>query len=98
MIALNYAGDRLAQICQQYEIKELSVFGSIARGEARADSDLDILVEFDPKAVIGFIALSQLRHELEQLFQRSVDLVTKPGLHTRIREQILSEAEVLFAA
>jgi predicted nucleotidyltransferase len=98
MIALNVAQDKLVDVCRRHQVRELSVFGSVARGDARPDSDIDVLVEFEPAARIGFIALSRLTRELAELFRRPVDVVTKRGLNPRIRDAVLAEAEVLFAA
>jgi predicted nucleotidyltransferase len=89
---------QLASLCRRHRVRELAVFGSVARGAARPDSDVDLLVEFEPEARIGFIALAQLTRELQDLFERPVDVVTKGGLHPRIRDAVLAEAEVLFAA
>jgi predicted nucleotidyltransferase len=98
MVALNVQLDQLAEVCRRHHVRELAVFGSVARGQSRPDSDIDVLVEFEPDARVGFLALARLAHELTGLFRRKVDLVPKDGLKPRIRDQVLSEAEVLFAA
>lgn len=98
MTGVQLRADQLADVCRRHHVQELAVFGSVARGEARPDSDIDVLVEFEPSARIGFIALSQLAHELEEVLGRRVDVVTKRGLHPRIRDRVLAEAEVVFAA
>ncbi len=98
MVRLNASVEDLAAVCRRNEVRELSVFGSAVRGQQRPDSDVDLLVEFEPSARIGFIALARLAHELEELLGRKVDLVPKDGLKPRIRDHVLSEAEVLFAA
>ncbi|MFO0838147.1 MAG: nucleotidyltransferase family protein [Phycisphaerae bacterium] len=98
MIALHASTEQLAVLCRRHHVRELCVFGSVARGDARPDSDVDLLVEFERSARVGFIALARLTRELEELFQRRVDVVTKNGLHPRIRDAVLAEAEVLFAA
>ena len=71
--------DRLADLCNRYDVVRLEVFGSFIRGDAEAGSDLDILVTFDPGARVGleFVALQQ---ELEALFGRSVDLLTRSSV------------------
>ncbi len=61
-------------------------------------SDIDVLVSFDPEAPIGFVALSELQRGLTRAFGRKVDLVPKDGLKPAIREQILAQAEVIYAA
>lgn len=88
----------LAIVCLKHRVSELSLFGSHARGAARSDSDIDFLVVFEPSARPGFIALARLTSDLEELLGRRVDVVSKNGLNPRIRDQILAEAEVLFAA
>ena len=98
MVELAVSAEQLTELCQRHRVRELSVFGSVARGHARPDSDVDVLVEFEPTARIGFIALSQLTHDLERLLGRPVDVVTKRGLNPRIRDHVLAEAEVVFAA
>jgi hypothetical protein len=98
MIMLKVPREHIADLCRRYGIRELAVFGSAARGDARPDSDIDFLVEFEPTARIGFIALSRLTRELETLLARPVDVVTKRGLNPRIRDRVLAEAEVVFAA
>ena len=70
----------LAEICRRYHVKELSVFGSAARGELRPESDIDLLVDFLPDARIGLFELWDLGEELERLLGRRVDLVPKGGL------------------
>lgn len=87
----------LEAICRRYRVVELSVFGSTARGERREESDVDVLVEFEPGTVWGleYFALEQ---ELAALFGRRVDLATKKWLKPSVREEILREARVVYAA
>lgn len=88
----------IARICAQYHVAELSVFGSTARGNTGPDSDIDLLVVFQPDAVTGLIAFNRLRRELEAALGRRVDLVPKDGLKPIVRDEVLSEAQVLYAA
>lgn len=89
---------RLHELCKQFNVRKLASFGSAVRGPTHAKSDLDLLVEFDPQARIGFIALARLTDALANLFEAKVDLVPKNGLHPRLKDEILAQAEVLFAA
>jgi predicted nucleotidyltransferase len=90
-------GPRLAQLCEKYGIAELSVFGSVARGEDRPDSDIDLLYVRVPGNDLGMSYFS-LQEDLEELFGRPVDLVPKDGLHRVIRDQVIADAQVLYAA
>jgi uncharacterized protein len=90
--------DRVADICQRYGVRELAVFGSAARGDLRLDSDVDILVDFEPDTRIGLVRFASLSEELETLVGRQVDLVTKTGLKQRVRSQILGEAQLVYPA
>ena len=88
----------LADLCRRYQVRELAVFGSAARGEARADSDIDLLVEFLPDAHIGLMDYAGLMLDLSKLLGRKVDLVSKNGLKPLIRASVLSETRLLYAA
>jgi len=89
---------QLRAFCQRYQVRRLALFGSTVRGEARADSDIDLLVAFQPGAQIGLITLSRMQRELSEMFQRRVDLVPQDGLKPVIRESVLAEAQELYAA
>lgn len=73
-------------------VRSLRLFGSITRGEAGPDSDIDILVEFEPDARIGLFEFVRLQQRLSELLGRPVDLVTPDALQKRMKERILSEA------
>jgi predicted nucleotidyltransferase len=88
---------RLVEICERYGISELAVFGSIARGSEHADSDVDVLFDLAPGVRLGF-GVSALQHELEELFGRPVDLLSKDSIHRLVRDAVLEEAQVLYAA
>jgi len=90
--------DSIRELCLRYHVKELSVFGSAARGDMRADSDIDVMVEFEPGARIGLLKFEALSEELEVLLARKVDLVTKHGLKPWIRPHALKEARIVYAA
>jgi predicted nucleotidyltransferase len=90
--------DALESICKRYQVQELSIFGSAVGGDLRPDSDIDLLVQFEPLAKIGFLALAALQRELSELVGRKVDLVPKEGLKPLIRNSILSSARVLYHA
>ncbi|GGK99927.1 nucleotidyltransferase [Sphaerisporangium melleum] len=87
----------IAELCAGYGVVELMVFGSTARGEARRDSDVDLLYVRGFHAIRG-LAFFGLHTELEALLGHSVDLVSKDALHWAIRDEVLGEAEVLYAA
>jgi uncharacterized protein len=88
----------LAGLCRRYRVRELSLFGSAARGEMRSDSDIDLLVEFLPDADVSLIEHAGLMLELEQLLGRKVDLVSKRGLKPLIRDSVLADAQLVYAA
>ena len=91
-------GTDLADLCRQYRVRELSLFGSAARGERRPDSDIDMLVEFLPDAEIDLVDYADLMLKLSHLLGRKVDLVSKSGLKPLIRASVLEEARLLYAA
>ncbi len=88
----------LIRLCQRYLVRELSLFGSAARGDMRPDSDIDILVEFLPDAEVDLVDYAGLMLDLSQLLGRKVDLVSKNGLKPLIRSSVLGEARLLYAA
>jgi predicted nucleotidyltransferase len=90
-------GARLADICRRYGIEQLAVFGSVARGEASDDSDVDLLYVANPQARLGF-SINRLEDELVDLFGRRVDLVSRKALHHMLRERVEQEARTLYAA
>lgn len=95
---INLPMDKIIAVCKRYQVRELALFGSALRSDFRPDSDIDILVEFEPDAEIGFMALAAMQRELSEIVGRKVDLVPKGGLKPRIRQAVLESAEVLYAA
>lgn len=91
--------DALADFCRRHHVRKLSLFGSVLRDDFRADSDVDVLVEFERAHVPGFIALHHMEEELSSLLGgRAVDLVTERFLNRRIRARVLAGAEIQYAA
>ncbi len=88
----------IADICRLHQVKELSLFGSAARGEMRPDSDLDLLVDFLPGARPGLLGVSAMTRELSELLGRRVDLAVKPALKPLVLSGVLAEARLLYAA
>ena len=82
--------DQILRIAERYGARNLRIFGSVARGEAQPDSDLDLLIDLDPgRSLLDHIALIQ---DLEDLLHRKVDVVESQALHSRIRNRVLAEA------
>ncbi len=82
--------EQILRIAEQYGASNVRIFGSVARGEAQPDSDLDLLVDLDPgRSLLDHIALIQ---DLEDLLCRKVDVVESQALHSRIRSRVLAEA------
>lgn len=85
--------DSIERIARRYGVSSLRVFGSVARGEADSESDVDFLVELDPGR--SLLDLGGLQMDLEELLKCHVDVVTPKGLRSRLRERVLKEAVAL---
>jgi predicted nucleotidyltransferase len=79
-------------LLEQFHVRSLAVFGSIVRGETGPESDVDILVEFDPGAKVGLFAFARLQRCLQDLLGRQVDLAIPKALHKALKQRILEEA------
>ena len=88
----------LDEFCHRYLVQRLALFGSVIGKDFRAESDVDVLVSFQPNAHVGFITFSRMQRELSGLFNRPVDLVPMHGLKPVIRDSVLSNIEVVYAA
>lgn len=88
----------LSDLCRRYSVKELSLFGSAARGEMHPGSDIDLMVEFQPGVRIGLIKFATFIEDLESLTGSQVDLVTKRGLKAWVRPNVLKDARLIYAA
>lgn len=87
--------DQIARICERYGVARLEVFGSLARDETSPDGDVDLLYELAPGARLGW-DIERLKDELAEAFARPVDLVSRKGLHDRLREAVLSEMRLIY--
>lgn len=88
----------LETFCRKYQIRRLALFGSVLREDFRSDSDIDVLVVFDPSAQVSFITLGRMKRELSEMFHHQVDIVPQEGLKPAIRESVLSSALEVYAA
>jgi predicted nucleotidyltransferase len=92
-------GAALAAICRRYRIRRLSLFGSTLKGTDRPDSDVDLLVEFEPGATPGLLTMAQIEIELSELLSgRRVDLRTAGDLSRYFRDEVVRTAETQFDA
>ncbi len=87
----------IEEICRNYEVQGLWLFGSALRPDFRGDSDVDLLVEFQPGARVGLLRFNHLKSELENALQWRVDLVPKQGLKPLIRDSVIRSAELVYA-
>ncbi len=91
------AKDAIADFCRRHHIRKLSLFGSVLRDDFRPDSDVDVLVEFEPGHELGF-EIIDVEEELSHLFAgHPVDIVQDKYIYWRLKDRILSSAEVQYA-
>ena len=90
--------ERIADFCRRNRIRRLALFGSVLRDDFGPDSDVDVLVEFEPEARVGLLRLAGMEIELGELLGRKVDLNTPGFLSDYFRDKVLAEAEVQYDA
>lgn len=82
--------------CQKSPIHKLSLFGSVLRDDFRPDSDVDMIVEFEPDASITYFDLADIQFELVSILGREVNLLTPPALSPRFRKKVLDSAVTIY--
>jgi uncharacterized protein len=96
---INIPLDRIEAFCRKWKIKEFALFGSVLREDFRPDSDIDVLVSFEPDGGIAFDNRVEMLDELAEIFGRQVDLVEKDAIRNPFRRHdILSTKEVVYAS
>ena len=96
---ITFSHEKIEAFCRKWKIKELSLFGSVLREDFRPDSDIDVLVSFEPGGGIDFDNRVEMQDELAEIFGRGVDLVEKEAVRNPFRRHnILTTREVVYAA
>jgi predicted nucleotidyltransferase len=98
IVQLQVDGSQLAHFCRHNRIRRLSFFGSVLREDFGPDSDVDVLVEFEPGAKVGLIRIAALESELSQVAGRKVDMRTPADLSRYFRDEVVAGAKVQYAA
>ena len=100
-VAIQLPLEKIVALCHKWQVTELALFGSVLRDDFRPDSDIDVMVQFHPDAHPTFSTLDQMETELQAIFQRDVDLITRQGIESSRnylrRHEILSSAQVIYA-
>ena len=96
MVSLPLDTDKLIEICRQNDVSMLGVFGSVARGEATAQSDVDLLVEFSNRK--SLLAVVSLERQFSDALGRKVDLLTEGAISPYLRSRILRDLKVIYEA
>ena len=95
---LNLNESGLARFCEQHHIRRLSLFGSQLKGTARPDSDIDLLVEFEPQHIPGLLGIAAMELTLSELLDgKKVDLRTAGDLSRYFRDEVVRTAQVQYA-
>ena len=89
---------KIIELCKKNKVRELSIFGSRARGDNRPDSDYDLLVEFLPDARIGLLEYCRLQLDISDVLEKKVDLVSKKGLNEHVRENVFGDSLLIYEA
>jgi hypothetical protein len=89
--------EKIAEFCKRNHIRKLSFFGSVLRDDFGPDSDVDVLVEFEPEHVPGYIRLAGIEIELSEIIGRKVDMNTPNCLSQYFREEVIKAAKVQYA-
>jgi predicted nucleotidyltransferase len=90
--------ERLAEFCRRHQIGKLSLFGSVLRDDFGPESDVDVLVEFDPVAVVGYFELAEMEMELSGLLGHKADIRTPAELSPYFRQEVLAGAETQYVS
>lgn len=96
-IQIEIPKEKLAEFCKRNHIRKLSIFGSALRENLGPDSDIDILVEFDPDNIPGLIRLAGMENELSEILGRKVDIRTAQDLSRYFRQDVIKSSEVQYA-
>ena len=97
MSKTSFPKDEIAEFCRRHHIRKMSLYGSVLRDDFRPDSDIDVLVEFEPGHVLGFDILD-IEEELSRLFGgHKVDIVQEKYLNRWLRGRVLATAVVQYA-
>lgn len=96
MIRLPIPRDKIEAFCVRHHIRKLSLFGSILTPRFRPESDVDVLVEFEPGRVPGYFGLAEMEMELSDLLGQKVDLRTSGELSRYFRDEVLASAAVQY--
>ena len=89
---------QLAEFCRRNHVRKLSLFGSALRGQLQPDSDIDLLVEFEPDRTPGLFTIVRMEMELSEVLGRKVDVRTAEDLSQYFRDEVLGNAEVQYQA
>jgi uncharacterized protein len=89
--------EQITAFCQHHHIRKLAFFGSVLREDFRPDSDIDVLVEFEPGQRVGLIRFAGMELELSEILGRKVDLRTPADLSRYFRQAVVESAEVQYA-
>jgi len=90
--------EKIAEFCRRNHIRRFALFGSVLRDDFRADSDVDVLVEFEPGHEPGFMALARMERELGAILGHKADLRTPEDLSRLFRDDVVRTSEALYAA
>lgn len=96
MQELPFDVEKLIAICRLQGVKRIGIFGSMARGDATEESDIDLLVELSPR--ISLLQFAALERRLSEALGRKVDLLTEDALSPYLRQQILDDVQILYEA
>lgn len=98
-LSLPIPTDEIAVFCRQHRIQEMALFGSVLRDDFGPDSDIDVLIEFEPGAdeTLTLMDLAGMQLDLSALLQRDVDLVLRDGLKPLIKDNVLNSLEIIYA-
>lgn len=98
MLNLNFDQKSLEKICRDYDVEFLGVFGSVARGEDRPDSDVDLLVRFAKTSRASLLDLVGMEFSLQDMIGKKVDLVTEGFLSPYIRDKVMSQVQPVYGS
>ncbi|MDX9973064.1 MAG: nucleotidyltransferase family protein [FCB group bacterium] len=97
-LAIGIPEEAIRDFCRKHRIHRLALFGSVLRDDFTPESDVDVLIEFEPDHCVGLITFTGLENELSDILGRRADLNTPNFLSPYFRDEVLKEAETLYVA